>query len=358
MAEEFDGEKTEEPSQHRIEEFRKRGEVASSRELTGILVLAGSLLTLGLSMTFILEEMSTFMEWLYKLDVATAFGEKALKTITTKTMMTAVKCAAPVALSALCIGVIAQVAQVGFLFAPEVIEMKFERLDPIGGMKKIFSLNALVETIKGLIKFTLIIAIVYVLLRKDIFSYTGFLEMEVFQSYSHAKMLLFKVAFSLILGLGVVAILDFAYVKFTYHQKLKQTKQELKQESKEQEGNPEIKQRIRQIQREMSRKRMMKDVKTADVIVTNPTHISVALKYDSNNMVSPQVIAKGADFLAMRIRELAKENGVPVVENVQLARTLYKTVKVGQPVPRNLYKAVAEVLAFVYKLKKKEKALQ
>jgi flagellar biosynthetic protein FlhB len=134
-----------------------------------------------------------------------------------------------------------------------------------------------------------------------------------------------------------------------------QTKQELKQESKEQDGNPEIKQRIRQIQKEMSRKRMIKDVKTADVIITNPTHISIVVKYNSENMVSPMVVGKGADHLAMKIREIAKEHNIPIVENVLLARTLYKTVKVGAPVPRTLYKAVAEVLAFVYKLKKKEK---
>jgi flagellar biosynthetic protein FlhB len=136
-----------------------------------------------------------------------------------------------------------------------------------------------------------------------------------------------------------------------------QTKQQLKQESKEQDGNPEIKQRIRQIQREMSRKRMIKDVKTADVIITNPTHISIVLKYDTETMVSPTIIGKGQDHLALKIREIAKEHNIPIVENVMLARTLYKTVKVGQPIPRTMYKAVAEVLAFVYKLKKKRKAL-
>jgi len=211
--------------------------------------------------------------------------------------------------------------------------------------------------VKGVFKFTVILTIVYIFLKDDIGRYNGFMHLELYQSFMYGKTLLMKLSFSILLGMGVIALFDFAYQKISYHNKLKQTKDELKRETKEQEGNPEVKQRIRQIQREMSRKRMIKDIKTADVIVTNPTHISVVLKYDTETMVSPSVVGKGADHLAMKIREIAKENNIPIVENVMLARTLYKTVKVGQPVPRNLYKAVAEVLAFVYKLKKKQKAL-
>ena len=155
----------------------------------------------------------------------------------------------------------------------------------------------------------------------------------------------------------MIAIADFGYQKFSYKKKLMMTKEEEKKESKEQDGNPEVKQRIRTIQREMSQNRMMQDVPTADVIITNPTHISIVLKYDSETMISPTIIGKGADNLAMKIREVAKEHDIPIVENVPLARALYKTVKVGEPVPRTLYKAAAEVLAFVYKLKRRKKAL-
>ena len=169
--------------------------------------------------------------------------------------------------------------------------------------------------------------------------------------------ILIKLAFYILIGMIIVAILDFAYQKTSYKKKLMLTKDAAKRESKEQEGDPEIKQRIRTIQREMAQKRMMNDVPTADVIVTNPTHYSVAIKYDKENMVSPRVIAKGKDHVALRIREIAKENNVPLVENVPLARNLYSSVKVGEEIPRVLYKAVAEILAFVYKLKRKEKAL-
>jgi flagellar biosynthetic protein FlhB len=357
VADDSDQEKTEEPSQHRIDEFRKKGDVAMSRELTSVLVLAACFLTLSLSIVFIYEEMTKFIEWLYTLDIASAYTEKSLKTITTRTVIVALKCAAPVTLVALCVGVFSQVAQIGFLYSPDILELDFDRVNPINGVKKLFSMRSLFETVKGLFKFVVVLAIVYSYMKDDLVKYNGFMHLELYQSFMYGKQILLKLSFGIIMGLAVIALLDFAYQKFTYRKKLMQTKEELKREHKEQEGNPEVKNRIRQIQREMSRKRMMKDIKTADVIVTNPTHISIVLKYDTETMVSPMVVGKGADHLAMKIREIAKENNIPIVENVMLARTLYKTVKVGQPVPRTLYKAVAEVLAFVYKLRKKQKAL-
>lgn len=352
-----DGEKTEDPTQHRIDEFRKKGDVASSRELTSVLVLAACLMTLSLSLVFIFEQMTGYIEWLYTLDLSAAFEPKALNTITTKTFMVAAKCSAPVLFVAMCIGVLAQIAQIGILYSPDVLELNFERVNPLSGLKKLFSKQAMFEAVKGVFKFIVIIAVVYIYVKDDLERYNAFMHMEVSQSFFHAKDLLMKISFAILLAWGVIAILDFAWQKYTYKQKLMQTKQQIKQESKEQDGNPEVKQRIRQIQREMSRKRMIQDVKTADVIITNPTHISIVLKYDSETMVSPVIIGKGQDHLAMKIREIAKEHNIPIVENVLLARTLYKTVKVGQPIPRNMYKAIAEVLAFVYKLKKKRKAL-
>lgn len=359
MADENDSdqEKTEEPSAHRIEEFRKRGEVASSKELTSVLVLSASILTLALSLVFIYEVLSEYVQWLYTLDVSTAFTSKSLNTITVKTFTAAGKAVAPVLLVTLCVGIAANVMQVGFLFSPEVLEFKPERINPISGMKKLFTMKSVVEAIKAVFKFIFVLSIVYYFIKDDLNTFSGFFHLDFFNSFLHAKGILTKLCFSIILGIGIIAIGDFAYQKFSYRKKIMMTKEEAKKESKEQDGNPEVKQRIRAIQREMSQKRMMNDIPKADVIITNPTHISIALRYDAETMIAPEVIAKGADNVAMKIREIAKEHDIPIVENVPLARTMFKTVKIGSGVPRTLYKAVSEVLAFVYKLKKKKKAL-
>ncbi len=352
-----DAEKTEEASQHRIDEFRKRGDVASSRELTSVLVLSACTLTLMLSLVYVYEIMSEFISWLYNLDVAVAYTAKSFKTIVAKTVTTGLKCSAPVLLTALCVGVIAHVAQIGFLFSPEVLEFKPDRINPLNGIKKLFSVKSLVEAIKALFKFIFIMAIVYYSIKDELVTYQGYFQLSFVEGFMHARWVMVKMAFSIIIGISIIALADFAYQKISYANKLKMTKEEAKKEHKEQEGSPEIKQRIRAVQREMAQKRMMIDIPTADVIITNPTHFAVALKYDGDTMVSPEIIAKGADHLALRIREIAKGHDIPIVENVPLARALYKTTNVGDAVPRNLYKAVAEVLAFVYKLKRKKKAI-
>jgi flagellar biosynthesis protein FlhB len=358
MAEENDDEKTEEPSQHRIDESRKKGEVAVSKELSSVVLLSGSLLTLILSGVFVYEQFTEYIDWLYRLDFKQIYTAKKFGDIISTTAWTLVKCVGPFFIASACLGFLSTFVQIGFLYSPEILEVKLERLNPIQGLQRLMSKKALVEAIKGVFKFTVIILITYSVMKNNIGSFLGFLHADAAQSLGFGKYLMVKLGFSVLLGLGVIALMDFAWEKWSYHKKMMMTKQEAKQEAKEKDGNPEIKNRIRSIQRQMAQKRMMNDVKRADVIVTNPTHISVALKYDGNEMVAPSVMAKGADHLALRIREIAKENNIPIVENIMLARTIYKTVKVGHGVPRTLYKAVAEILAFVYKLRRKEKALK
>ena len=355
--EQDDSEKTEDPSESRIEEFRKRGEVAVSKELNSVLLLFACLLTLSLSAIYIFETMSNFLEWIFTLELEKIYTDKGLENIVKNSFATAGKCIAPVMLVALCIGVLTNAAQVGFMFSPEVLEIKPDRINPINGFKKIFSKKSIVEAIKGIFKFSIILSITYFVLSDHLSSFIGFLYTDIMTGFEIGKGIILKLMFSILLGLTVLAIADFAWEKFSYKQKLMMTKQQAKKDSKERDGNPEIKQRIRTVQREMAQKRMMEDVRSADVIVTNPTHISVALKYDPETMIAPEVVAKGSEHVAMRIREIAKENEIPLVENVPLARAMYKTVKVGEGVPRNLYKLVAEVLAFVFKMKRAKKAL-
>lgn len=351
------GEKTEDPSQSRIEDFRKKGDVASSKDLTNVVVLFATMMTLILSSIYMLETMMEFIEWLYGLDAKEVYLQSSLKGILMKGFGTAVKCIIPVVLSSMCIGVLATVAQIGFLFSPEVIKVKFDKVNPIKGFQKFMSIKPIIEAIKGIFKFIVVFVIGYVVFSKHVNSFSGFLHVDALQGFIYGKTILSQLAFSLLLGLLIIAIGDYAWVKYSYNKKIKMTKQEVKQEMKEKEGNPEVKQRIRMIQREMAQKRMMENIQKADVIVTNPTHISVAIKYDLENMIAPEVVAMGSDHLALSIREMAKKFDVPIVENVHLARTLYQTVKVGSPVPRTLYKAIAEILAFVYRLKKNRKAL-
>lgn len=358
MAEETDsGEKTEEPSQYRIDESRKKGEVAYSRELNSVLILTGVLMTLVLCSVYIYEEMGKYIEWLYVQDIKKIYEQEQLKKLFSKTMLVGGKVLFPVFFSAICLGLLSQIMQIGFLYSPEVIQLKFDRLDPIKGAKRLLSMKSVVETIKGVFKFAVVLSIAFYVIKDHLLSFNGFLHSEIAQSMSYGQTIVIQMSLSILMGLLVIALGDFAWQKYSHKQKLRMTKQEVKEESKQRDGNPEVKQRIRQIQREMSRKRMVDDVKTADVIITNPTHISIAVKYDMQTMVAPAVVAKGSDNLAMKIREIAKKHDVPIVENVPVARALYKTVKVGHGVPRTLYKAVAEILAFVFKLKKKKKAL-
>jgi flagellar biosynthesis protein FlhB len=357
MADENDDEKTEEPSSYRIDEARKKGDVASSKELTSVLLLSGSLLTIVLCGVFIYEEFTSYIDWLYRLDFQKIYTKEQFAEVITHTAWTLVKCVAPSFGASLGLGFLSSFAQIGFLYSPEILNADIERLNPLKGFSRLFSKKALAEAVKGVFKFTVVIAITYNVMKNNIGSFLGFLHADAGQSIAFGKYLMVKLGFSILMGLGVIALMDFAWEKWSYRKKMMMSKQEAKEEAKEKDGNPEIKNRIRQIQRQMAQKRMMNDVKKADVIVTNPTHISVALKYDGEMMVAPSVVAKGADHLALKIREIAKANDIPIVENIMLARTLYKTVKVGHGVPRTLYKAVAEILAFVYKLRRKKKAL-
>lgn len=355
--EEESGEKTEEPSQHRIDEFRNKGQVAASRDLVSVLTLSGAMATLIFTSAYLFELFTDLFQWIFAQRLENIFTDQGMALLLHQVMWAFFKAIIPVMVSSFVLGFLGYVMQIGFVYAPEMLEMQIDRINPINGFKRLFSMKIIFDFFKTLFKFIVIVAISYYFIKQSFYDLNGLLQLEILQTILFSKIMVTKLIFVLLLFFLIVALIDFGWEKFQYRKKLLQTRHQAREELKEKEGNPEIKQRIRAIQREVAHKRMMADVPKADVIVANPTHISVALKYDKEKMVAPTVVAKGSDLVALRIREIAKENNVAIVENVTLARTLYATVKIGEAIPRTLYKAVADILTYVYKLKRKQKAV-
>jgi flagellar biosynthetic protein FlhB len=259
----------------------------------------------------------------------------------------------PVCIAGFLAGVSASFGQTGSIFSLEPLNPDLNRLDPIQGLQRLFSPRQLLEGLRVILKATVVIAVAYSLVKTEVLVAPSHFEGQpgyILEMFGRSGKLIFLTLAGV---LSVFAAADFWFQRYEHSKNLRMTKQEAKQEHREREGDPQIRARIRSIQREMARKRMMQAVRKADVIVTNPTHIAVALIYDKSKMAAPKVVAKGADFLAQKIKEVAAQAGVPRVENVPLARALYKTVKVGQLIPHALYQAVAEVLAYVYRLKQR-----
>lgn len=354
MADNDSGEKTEEPTQQRRDEFRKRGQVAQSKEVASVLMIFTALFTVWMLGRFFLQQISE----VFHMSLGTFIYDSAKNGDMTGPFLYAAKktflLVGPVAGMTWVVSFMSSIVQVGFLTNEEALSFKFDRINPVAGFKKIFSLRALVEGLKAVVKLIFVSLIAYLIIESEIMKIPYLVDYSVEQIFSYVGVIVIKLLGAIGFFMAVLAGMDFFFQKWELEQQMRMTKQEVKEEHKSREGDPLIKARIRRTQREMSQKRMMTDVPKADVIITNPTHIAVALKY-SNEMVAPTVIAKGADKIAEKIKELAKENRIPIVENKPLARTIFKTIKIGQIIPKELYTAVAEVLSYVYRLKKKRK---
>lgn len=356
MAENNDQEKTEEPTQQRREDFRKRGQVAQSKELASAILLLASILLFGTGGEYFLEKLTdvftmSFTDYLVKSVregdwiVAAGFAVKSVIYITI-----------PIFGMIWILAFASGAMQVGFLYNEEALQFKPERLNPTEGFKKIFSMRSLVEGLKAVAKVMVVGGIAYLILNDEIRILPQLVTFSVHQLFSYIGTVTLKLIAAVSFFVLVIAGLDFLFQKYDLEKKMMMSRQEVKEEMKSREGDPLIKARIKKVQRELAQKRMMEDVPKADVIVTNPTHISVALKY-SDAMIAPQIIAMGADHLAFKIREVATENNIPIVENKPLARAIFKNLKIGQTIPRELYTAVAEVLSYVFKLQKKSKGM-
>ena len=347
---------SDEASPYRLEEFRKKGQVAQSKELVALLVAAASGVALFAMAPGFAEEIIKFMKDTFSSGLVSKPGDDMEKLTGERLMdmlVVVAKIGMPISLVGMALGIASHLAQIGFIFSTETITPDLNKINPLSGLKRIFSMRNLTETARVIIKGIVVLYVAYVMVKSDILESPSLIfrnPQAILEVVGKSGKALFL---SLMGVLAVFAAIDFVLQKREFGKQVRVTKKEAKQEAKEQEGDPMVKSRIRSIQRDMARKRMMKAVKTADVIITNPTHIAIALQYDKEKMVAPRVVAKGADFMAENIKKIAREAGVPMVENVPLARAMFKSVKVGHVIPRSLFQAVAEVLAYVYKLKNK-----
>ncbi len=353
MAEEFQ-ERTEQATPKRKEDARKKGKVAKSYDFNSSLIILVSTGIFYFCFSFIYQKIANLTKFvlsnLHAIEITaknvggyafSLFSFIALKFFPLMILLTA-------------LGVGVNIAQTGYIFTLEPLKFDFEKLNPINGIKKILlSRRSLFELGKGFLKIGIIGFTAYLTLKSMVDDVVVLIDSDI------EKISSFMVSsiFSLMLKTGIVyflvAIFDFAFQKWEYERELRMTRHEIKEEIKELEGDPHIKARIRRKQAEIAKRRMMQNVPKSDVIITNPTHIAVALKYDSKKMNAPKVVAKGMNLIAERIKEIAKEHKIPIVEDKPLAQALYKMVEVDEEIPPQLYKAVARVLAYVYQLKKK-----
>ena len=353
MAEEG-GDKSEEPTPHRLREAREKGQVAKSREITTAVLLLMTYFAFRYSGEFMWKELAGMAQALFN-QIPEYSKEFSLSLVASSFMIAArgfVFAVGPIFGIAFIASLTAEVLQTGFVVSMDPLTPKLERISPFEGFKRIFSLQGLVETFKSILKILIVFYITWVAVREDLPFVVILMDGQPWDALVLGGSIAYKVAMRVGLFYIAVAILDYLYRRWEYMRGLKMTKQEIKEEYKRLEGDPQVKQRMRDLQRQAAYQRMMAAVPQADVVVTNPTHIAVALQYKQQAMKAPVLLAKGERKIAEEIRRIAEEHEVPIVENEPLARSIFRTTNLLQEIPRELYQAVAEVLAFVLKLKR------
>jgi flagellar biosynthetic protein FlhB len=344
--------RTEKPSPKKRKDARKKGQVARSKELSSAAVYLVVLSFFGLGgAAYILRELQIFTGFLWRSFLTVEITPQSSRELLHYCGWSVMKLAAPLLLLTLVIGVGTFGAQGGWVFSTEKLKVSFSNINPARKLKSIFSSRGLVELGKALGLIAVITFLALDVLNDRMVELHTMAFMSVPTILSVFGDVLFTIALRVGIFMALVAVADYFFQRHRFEKDLKQTKQEVKDDFKEMEGNPVVKGRIRRLQMQMARRRMLSAVPTADVVITNPTEYAVALKYDIEKMAAPKVVAKGKERLAAKIKEIAREHRVPTVENVPLAQALYKSVEVDQEVPAKLYQAVAQILAYVYKLK-------
>lgn len=344
-------EKTESATPKRLEEARRKGQIPRSRDLSAAAVTMSAAAALYMMGDQIAGKMSVFMQRSLTLSREQALDSSQLIPMLTSAAIDGLKMCAPV-LGIICLAaVLAPLALGGWSFSTEAMMPQFNRLNPLAGVKRMFSMRAVMELVKALAKFGIVGLVAVIVLWNDAGALLNLAQEPLDQAIAHTITLSGKALIAITAGLLIIAGIDVPYQLWSHAKQLKMSRQEIREEHKESEGSPEVKGRIRQLQQQMARQRMMQDVPKADVIVTNPTHFAVALRYDEKRMGAPIVVAKGVDLVAARIREIATENNVPIFEAPPLARVLYRNVDIGAEIPSTVYQAVAQVLTYVFQLR-------
>jgi len=352
MAESESGaDKTEDPTEKRKKDSREKGEIARSKELNTLaIMLAGSagLLIFGGALA---QDMMELMRYNFSLSREVLLNPDSMGAFLLHSGKIALLALQPVLITLLIAALVGPISLGGWLFAAGSLAPKFSRMNPAAGIKRMFSAKALVELLKALAKFFIILIVALLVLKSDIDDLLRIAHEPLELAVIHSLQVVAWSALWMACGLILIAAVDVPVQLWESHQKLLMTKQEVRDEHKDQEGRPEVKQRIRQLQREMSQRRMMAAIPDADVIITNPTHYAVALKYDAEKGGAPMLLAKGSDFLALKIREIGAKHNILLLESPALARSIYHSTELEQEIPAGLYLAVAQVLAYVYQIR-------
>lgn len=353
MADESFQEKTEQATPKRREKARERGQVARSMDLT-----AAGMICLGFTALFVvgpqlIDRLSSSMRYTMAHAPMIAISDPTFRSVFSDSVTGFLITMAPffIAMVAIAFGV--TVLQIGFKITPKAMEPKFEKLNVLSGLKRLFSMKSAVQLLRDPLKLFAVALVAFLAIRGEFASFFSLPGLSLTQLGTTLAQLALIVALKIGAAIMVIGIIDFVYQRYEFEKSIKMSKQEIRDETKDTEGSPEIKARTRQIQRQMARQRMMAAVPEADVVVTNPTHIAVAIKYDPAEMQAPTVLAKGERLIAQKIKKIALELGIPLIEDRPLARALFKMCEVGDFIPDKLYRAVAEILAHIYRLKGK-----
>ncbi|MDQ7822962.1 MAG: flagellar biosynthesis protein FlhB [Candidatus Eremiobacteraeota bacterium] len=351
-----DSDKTEEPTEHKLQEAKKKGQVFKSQDITSTLLLLVTAAILGSMGAKLFWSLGDYMRWVWSIIPTipqNPINERNNFADGLQLLIVFFKNLTPLFAAAFVVAIFGNLAQVKFIFSTEPLQPKLSKISPIEGFKKIFSVKSLIEMFKQIAKLVVIGYIVYKIVKSEIMNLSMAIQWDIYQTTTFLKSVVKRIIMNVLVGMTALSIIDYIIQRQQFMKQMKMSIQELKDEYKDTEGNPQVKGKMKQLMRQASMGRMMGDAAGASAVITNPTHLAVAVRYRQGEDKAPVVVAKGERLIAVQIKVIAEENEIPIVENVELARALFGACEVGSGIPPELYKATAEVLAYVFKLKKK-----